>query len=77
MAEFTFFKLQVDDVSFATEAPFIGSDDSDAEAEDDEESGSVLAILLGLVFLIVVAVAAKKLLGGRSSESPAVDIDTE
>ncbi|MEF8786942.1 MAG: hypothetical protein V5A45_13485 [Haloarculaceae archaeon] len=80
MTEFTFLKLQVDDVSFSAKAPFIGSDESDGEdgAEGDEEdSGSVLPIVLGLVFLIVVAVAAKKLLGGRGSDLDAVDIDTE
>ncbi|WP_340100638.1 hypothetical protein [Salinibaculum salinum] len=78
MTEFTFLKLQVDDVSFSAKAPFIGSDESDGEDDGDEEdSGSVLPIVLGLVFLIAVAVAAKKLLGGRGSDLDAVDIDTE
>jgi|AntRauTorcE11898_2_1112593.scaffolds.fasta_scaffold05708_5 hypothetical protein len=77
MAEFTLLKLQVDDASFAAKAPFIGSDDSDFEAEDDDESGSVLPILLGLVFLVVVAVAAKKRLGGSSSDLEAVSVDAE
>jgi hypothetical protein len=79
MAEFTFLKLQFDDASFAANAPFSASDDAEVETgedADDEDSRGVLPILLGLVFLVVVAVVVKKFLGG-DAEPPAVDVGTD
>jgi hypothetical protein len=75
MAEFTFLKLQFDDASLSANAPFSGSDTEDEE--DDEDSGGVLPYLLGLVFLVVVAVVVKKFLSGDGPEPPAVDIETD
>ena len=79
MAEFTFLKLQVDDASFAANAPFGGSGEEGVEVEEgdkDDDSGSLLPFIIGLVFLVVVAVVVKKFLG-ESSEPPAVDVDVD
>ena len=81
MAEFTFLKLQFDDASFSANAPFSASGEGDAEAdeggdEEDDDSSSLLPLVLGLVFLVAVAVVVKKLLGG-DAEPPAVDIDAD
>ena len=77
MTEFTLLKLQLDDASFAANAPFSGGDSDDADAgpesDEEDESGGVLPVLLGLVFLVAVAAVAKKVLDGRS-EPPAVDV---
>ena len=68
MAEFTFLKLQLDDASFTANAPLSGSegDEADGDGDETEESGSVslLPFFVGLLFLLVVAVAVKKFLGG-------------
>ena len=80
MAEFTLLKLQFDDASFAANAPFADSGEADVEAdegdEEDDDSRSVLPLVLGLVFLVVVAVVVKKFLGG-SAEPPAIDTDSD
>lgn len=60
MAEFTLLKLQLDDASFSANTP-LGSDD---ETETDEDSTGVLPFFVALLFLIGVAVAAKRILGG-------------
>jgi hypothetical protein len=67
MAEFTLLKLQLDDASFTANAPFSDSEDETA-APDDEESMSILPILIGLVFLIALGVAVKKFLGGSDED---------
>lgn len=72
MAEFTLLKLEVDDASFSANTPFGSSSDTD-EQTDEEESGGVMPLVFGLVFLVAVAVVAKKFLGGDSSEETAVD----
>jgi hypothetical protein len=80
MAEFTFLKLQFDDASFAANAPFSASGEAEVETgegdEEDDGSLSVLPLVLGLVFLVVVAVVVKKFLGG-DTEPPAVDLDDD
>jgi len=66
MAEFTLLKLEFEDASLTANAPFSGEGESEATVErgsDDDDSGGVLPLLLGLVFLVVVAVAIKKILG--------------
>ncbi len=62
MAEYTFLKIQVDDVSFSANAPFSGEDDED---EDDESGGLSRAVpfVLGLLVLLAIGVAVKKFLG--------------
>jgi hypothetical protein len=75
MAEFTFLKLQFDDASFAANAPFSASGEAEVETGEDDEaddSRRILPLVLGLVFLVVVAVVVKKFLGGES-DLPAVD----
>lgn len=74
MAEFTLLKLQFDDASLAAKTPFSGSGDAEEETGDDDDSSSILPLVLGLVFLVVVAVVVKKFLGGES-ELPTVDDD--
>jgi len=63
MAEFSILKLQLDDASFTANSPFSGSDEADKEAEGGR---SVLPLVVGLVFLVVLAVVVKKLRGGSS-----------
>ena len=66
MAEFTLLKLEFPDASLTANAPFSGEDNPETAAEattDDEESRGVLPLVLGLLFLVAVAVAAKKVLG--------------
>ena len=81
MAEFTLLKLQLDDASFSANAPFAdtgdsdGDDDSGWDGSDDEESRSLLPLVIGLVFLIALGVAAKKLLGGSEEIDVEVDVD--
>ncbi|PSQ60651.1 MAG: hypothetical protein BRD23_01820 [Halobacteriales archaeon SW_9_67_25] len=80
MAEFTLLKLQFEDASFAAHAPFSGaSGESAGESSGDGESADVgdadgegndrrlLPLVVGLAFLVVVAVAVKKL---RSEDDP-------
>lgn len=78
MAEFTFLKLQFDDVSFAANAPFSAGDEAKGEAgeDEDDDSRAILPLVLGLVFLVVVAVVVKKFLGG-DSELPAIDAEAD
>jgi len=76
MAEFTFLKLHVEDASFTAHAPFSSAGDgSDAAGEGEGEgdgSGEnneasdrrLLPLLVGFAFLVVVAVAVRKLRGG-------------
>jgi len=71
MAEFSILKLQLDDASFTANSPFSGSDEADDEtrsdADEEAEGGrSVLPLVVGLVFLVVLAVVVKKLRGGSS-----------
>jgi hypothetical protein len=66
MAEFSILKLQLDDASFTANSPFSGSDEADEEAEGGR---SVLPLVVGLVFLVVLAVVVKKLRGGGSSDA--------
>lgn len=73
MAEFSLLKLQFEDAEFTANAPFSGSDEAEVgseEDEDEEESGSIVGLLLGLVFLVVLAIAVKKFLGGDSVPEP-------
>lgn len=78
MGEYTLFKLQVDDATFTAHAPF---SKAGSESASDEETGTVasggsdgdggsrlLALLIGLVFLVVVAALVRKLRGGAEPE---------
>ena len=80
MAEFTFLKLQFDDASFSANAPFSASGEAEVETgeedDDDGESRRILPLLVGLVFLVVLAVVVKKFLGG-SSDPPGIDIGAD
>lgn len=75
MTEFTFLKLQFDDASFTANTPFSTSGEAEVEVEsetdDEEESGGLFPFLLGLLFLVVLAVVAKKVLGGSGPEPDA------
>lgn len=83
MAEFTFLEVHLDGASLTANAPFsggTGGGDEDPDVEvgsvGEEEGGSRkpwLAALVGLLFLVVVAVLAKKKLGGRSDPVPELD----
>jgi hypothetical protein len=68
MAEFTFLKLQLDDASFTANAPLSGGEGEEANGEETDSGGSgsvsILPFFVGLLFLILVAVAVKKFLGG-------------
>jgi len=67
MAELTLLKLEFPDADFTAKAPFSGNDEAETAAavdgSDEEDSSGVLPLLLGLVFLVVVAVAVRKVLG--------------
>jgi hypothetical protein len=75
MTKITFFELHLDGAEFTANAPGTGADEADeadvAVGATDESGGSPLIALLGLVVLVGVAVAVKKLLGGDSE--PALD----
>ena len=67
MVEFTLLKLQLDDASFRANAPFSGGEteaEADGDEEDAETSVSALPFFVGLLFLVVLAAAARKFLGG-------------
>ena len=71
MAEFTLLKLQFDDASFTANAPLSGEGDEsegDAETDDSDSSPSILPFFVGLLFLLVLGVAAKKVLGGSDDD---------
>jgi len=79
MAEFTLLKLQFDDASFAANAPFSASGEAEVEAGEDDgedDSGGILPLVLGLVFLVVVAVVVRKFLGG-DSKLPERDVEAD
>ncbi len=76
MAEYTLLKLQVEDASFTAHAPFSGAggesdadegsvgDGDSADGEDADGAGAdrrLLPLVVGLVFLVVVAVVVRKL----------------
>lgn len=82
MTEFTLLKLEVDDVSFTARAPFSGREDSetdDAEPEDGE-GVSLVPLVLGLAFLVALALAVRKLRGSDGNpvevtdETPVADV---
>jgi hypothetical protein len=75
MAEFTLLKLQVDDASFTANAPFSESEGDDSGEESAgglrEASGSarrLLPLVVGLGFLVVVALVVRKLRGRSDAE---------
>lgn len=77
MSEFTLLKLQFENASFTANAPFSGADegsdeaDSETAADESDESdqtdeggnGRLLALVVGLGFLVAVAVVVRKLRG--------------
>lgn len=79
MAEFTLLKLQFEEASFTANAPYSGADESDSENDDEtddtdeEDGGRLFALLVGFAFLLVVAVAVRKLRRG-SGESESGDV---
>ena len=78
MAELTLLKLQVEDASFTAHAPFSSAGDGSDAAEEGEGDGSgenneasdrrLLPLLVGFAFLVVVAVAVRKLRGGDEAK---------
>ena len=70
MAEFTLLKLQVDDASFSAQAPFSGhsGNQSETEADEDERRRSLAPLVVGLVFLVGLAVLVRKLRGDSGEE---------
>lgn len=73
MADITLFELNLEGSTF--NAPFAGEaeEEADEEAEYEEESsgrgkGAALGALAGLAFLVVVALVAKRRLGGSDDE---------
>ena len=74
MVEITLLELRVDDATFTANAPFSRGDDEEGELPEEGSSskGAVLGALVGLVFLVVVAAAAKRRLGG--DEDP-IEVD--
>ncbi len=79
MAEFTFLKLQLDNASFPANAPLVDNSDTDddweSRADEDEDSMSILPLLVGLVFLAGLAYAVKKFLGGDKEVEVEVEVD--
>jgi hypothetical protein len=70
MAEFTFLKLELDE--FVANAPFSGGEEAEIAEEiadaEGEGPGSLAALVVGLLFLIVLAVAVRKVRGGGSED---------
>jgi hypothetical protein len=90
MAKFTFLEINLDGAQLTANAPFSdgsehpdaipGDADEGAATADDDSSGTRpwLAAFIGLLFLVVVAVLAKKRFGGANEsgvapEEPALD----
>jgi hypothetical protein len=71
MTEFTLFKLELDD--FVANAPFSGGEEAEIAEEiadvEGEGPGSLAALVVGLLFLIVLAVAVRKVRGGESEDA--------
>lgn len=71
MAEFTLLKLQLEDASFTANAPFSDSGE-DASGESTPDSGGssrrLLPFVVGFVFLLIAALAVRKLRGGPDEE---------
>lgn len=77
MTEYTLLKLEIGDATFTAHAPFSsassGSDaesreDGNADGDSDDADGEgsdrrLLPVVVGLVFLVVVAVAVRKFRG--------------
>jgi hypothetical protein len=80
MAKFTFLEVHLDGAEFTANAPGSKLDESDDEPDievgdvGDEESsagkGKWVAALVGLLFLVAVAVVAKQKLGGDDEPVP-------
>jgi hypothetical protein len=75
MTKITFFEFHLDGAEFTANAPGSGQEEADEAgvetAVDSDESGAgPLLALVGLVLLVGLVVAAKKLLGGDSELSP-------
>lgn len=75
MAKFTLLELHLDGSTFTANTPF-GTDAelpedaaTDGDAADDGGSRRWLAALVGLLFLAVLAVLAKKKFGGDGAET--------
>lgn len=73
MAEFTLLKLQLEDASFTANAPFSDGDgDGDGPGESEPDSNGngrrLLPFVIGFVFLLVVALAVRKLRGDSDEE---------
>ena len=72
MADITLFELNLEGSTF--NAPFTGESEEEADEESEyEESsgrgkGAALGALAGLAFLVVVALVAKRKLGGSDDE---------
>lgn len=84
MAKFTLLEIHLDGAEFTANAPFSDSGESDdspdievGEVGDEESSGgpSWLPAVVGLVFLVVVAVVAKKKLGGSDEDEPVPELE--
>jgi hypothetical protein len=84
MAKFTFLEVHLDGAEFTANAPLSNSGGEAGESDDepdieigevgDEESsagkGKWVAALVGLLFLVAVAVVAKQKLGGDDEPVP-------
>ena len=79
MVSLTLFEIHLDDASFESNAPFADTGSGGAEASEEwtseaegESSGgpSVVGLVAGLVFLLVIAALVRKLRGGDGKETP-------
>jgi hypothetical protein len=91
MVQFTFLELHLDDASLSANTPFgsrKAADETRAESSDleisaggsDDESGGgpgFLPPLVGLVVLVGLAIAVRKLVGGDADEEPEPVVESE
>jgi len=76
MVDITVFELHLDGSEFTANAPGVGgSDDTDAAESDSGGAPLGLFAVLGLVGLVVAAVAAKKL--GGDDEAAGIEVGSE
>lgn len=68
MVDVTLFEVHLDGSSFSANAPFSGSGEQQEEREQGGGARRGVGVLVGLVFLVVLAVLLRQRLGGESEE---------
>ncbi len=77
MVDLTILEIHLDDASFTATAPFSGEEADEAEAEERADGGDdkppIAPFLAGLVVLVLIAAAVRKLVRSDEPELPDVE----